>query len=112
MNPVSPTPGRPTRVRIVEATRPHTPRLHSPPQEADAGPGPPGQGGRLRTHNDGQQTIKGITKEIGQHLKGRYSLQPGGLIFDALLAHFSVSVSTTPETQPEQLAEADGWADL
>ena len=47
MNPVSPTPGRPTRVRIVEATRPHTPRLHSPPQEADA------DTGRLQTHNDG-----------------------------------------------------------
>ncbi len=39
--------GRSTRAVFVGAARPHTPRLHSPPQEADA------DTGRLQTHNDG-----------------------------------------------------------
>ena len=96
MNSVSLTSERSTPDRFAGATRPHTPRLHSPPQEADAGPEPPRQRDplRLRAHNDGYQTIKEITKEIGQDLQERYSSQPGGFIFDAHLAHFSVAVST------------------
>ena len=96
MNSVSLTSERSTPDRFAGATRPHTPRLHSPPQEADAGQKPPRQRNplRLRAHNDGYQTIKEITKEIGQDLQERYSSQPGGFIFDAHLAHFSVAVST------------------
>jgi hypothetical protein len=36
-----------------------------------------------------------MAMEIRQHLKERYSFKPGGFIFDALLAHFSVSVSSS-----------------
>ena len=81
---------------LVGATRPHTPRLHSPPQEADAEPNPPRKPNplRIRMHADQKQTIRWITKEIGQHVQKQYSSQPGGFISDALLAHFSVSVST------------------
>ena len=47
----------------------------------------------LRTRNSCYPTTQEITTEIGQHVQGRYSSQPDGSIFDALLAHFSVSVS-------------------
>ena len=96
MNPASPVHGKPTRARFVGAARPHTPRLHSPPEEADAGPEPPRPRThlRLRTRNNCHPTIQEITKEIGQDAQERYSSQLGGSVLDALLAHFSVSVST------------------
>ena len=98
MNSLSLASERSTPDRFAGATRPHTPRLHSPPQEADAGQKPLRQRDplRLRAQNDGYQTIKEITKEIGQDLQERYSSQPGGFIFDAYLAHFSVAVSNWP----------------
>ncbi len=105
MTSVSLALGRFTRARIVGAARPHTPRLHSPPQEADAGPGSPRRRNplSLRKHNDGHQTTRRITKEIGQHDQERYSSQPGGFIFDAHLAQFSVAVSRGIPTRAKSL---------
>ncbi len=95
MNPTSLRLGIIERAVFVGAARPHTPRLQSPPQQADAKRKLPRQGDnlRLRTINNGIHTIKGITKESGQLILKRYSSQLGGSIFDELLVQYSVGVS-------------------
>ncbi len=95
MNPASLAVGRSTRARFVGAARPHTPRLHSPPQEADAERQVPRPRGlqRLPTLNERDEATTEMAREIRQHPPERYSFKLGGFIFDALPAHFSVSVS-------------------
>ena len=84
-----------TRALFLGATRPQTPRLQSPPQEAGASRVHPRHSNLLRLRVEAReiQLSGGINKEIGQDDRGRYSLQPGGFIFDAHLAHFLMSVS-------------------
>jgi len=86
----------PTRDRFVGAARPHTPRLHSPPLWADATREPPPRGNpaSLRTRNK-ENLTNGSGTTIGQLYVKRYSLRPGGSIFDAHLAHNWVTVSTS-----------------
>ncbi len=85
----------PTRDRLVGAARPHTPRLHSPPLWADAPretlpeEKPHPYGSRMRAS---QPT--GAVQTIGQLYVERYSLRPGGSVFDAHLAHFCLSISS------------------
>jgi len=92
----SSTFGRSSITRFVGAARPHTPRLPPLPQRLTPTRNRHDKGDalRLRTNDKGHQLVKGIVKEIGQHDQEQYSSQPGGFIFDALLAHFLVSVST------------------
>lgn len=75
---------------------PPNPRLLSPPAWADAGSKP-------SRHSQRSLVIEGTDRNrldasplqgLGQLNSGRYSSQPGGSYFDALLAHFSVTVST------------------
>jgi hypothetical protein len=89
----------PTRDRFVGAARPHTPRLHSPPLWADATREPPPRGNpaSLRTRNK-ENLTNGSGTTIGQLYVKRYSLRPGGSIFDAHLAHNWVTVSTGPSS--------------
>ncbi len=90
----------PTRDRFVGAARPHTPRLHSPPLWADATREPPPRGNpaSLRTRNKENLTNRSGTT-IGQLYVKRYSLRPGGSIFDAHLAHNWVTVSNRLDLQ-------------
>ena len=75
--------------KLIRQCSPPHPSASSPPQEADAGRKPPRSGSllRLRTIYDGNKTTTEIAMEIGQPAQGRYSSQPGGFLFDALLAH-------------------------
>ena len=83
-----------TRDRFVGATRPHTPRLHSPLwADATTEPPPRGAPASLRTQNK-ENLTNGNGTTIGQLYVRRYSLRPGGSIFDAHLAHNCVTVST------------------
>ena len=94
-----------TRAVFLGATRPQTPRLQSPPLEADAGSIPPRHSLPLRPRwaSEKEKTTDGIIKDHGHEGPGQYSSQPGGFIFDAHLAHFSIAVS-----RPEGFATRSG----
>ena len=94
-----------TRAVFLGATRPQTPRLQSPPPEADAGSVPPCHSFhlRLRVVPGKDSRIDGINEEAGQGNRERYSSQPGGSLFDAHLAQSSIAVSSC--SMADQIAQ-------
>jgi len=79
------------RAVFLGATRPQTPRLQSPPQEADAKGMPPRKTNALLVRM--RKNKQRITRKIGQRNHGQYSFNLGGFNFDELPAHISVIVS-------------------
>ena len=89
------------RAFFVGAARPHTPRLQSPPQRADANRNTPRYAQQIKLREKTQRNQAGGAdhQNIGQRHQLRYSLryvillQPGGSILDEHLAQFSMIIS-------------------